>query len=348
MTGRLIGMAALASLLLAGPAAARTTTLEGDIGCAPIENPNVSGACLATTVAAYGGWSAWSRPDQATGEFRLVVRRPGGAVVLAPVAERAAPFDVSLGPSGGGVAAVYSHCVDPVALTGCSLALLRLDVAGARERSLAVPGGGSVHTPAIWDRQVAFLRRDVAGGGELPALPGRDPDRLFEWTIGGAVRSLPFPHRDGAPGVVGALALRGTEVAFTTDPAGEVPILGLWTQRPGAVPREVDIQTSGQGDVCTSTFLSPTFTGTDTLVALLRGCQPGVGDRLTRYDLRTGGAQWAQVPLGSDENNDVTSAVPVGGAVEWINDADLLRQDGLRWRALRLTRLPQGCSPTSC
>jgi len=340
----LVLLASSSSALAAGRA-----VLDRHIGCASINHPEVAGDCATTTIAAYRGWSAWSRADPVTGQFRLVVRHPGGAITTPPVGERAAPFDVQLGPSGGGVAAVYSRCADPIRLTGCSIRLIRLGVDGAHERTIAVPGGGSVHTPAIWDRQLAFLRRNVSGGGEDAGIPGRDPDRLFEWTIGGGAPAvLPFPKRFGSPGLISGLALRGTEVAFTTEPPAVISVLGLWTQTPGARPREIDNQTSGQGDICTSIFLSPTFVGPHTLDALLRGCQQDLGDRLTRYDLATGAAQQAEVRLGSDENDDVTAAVAVGGAAEWINDSDLFRQTGVRYRRIALEQLPQGCSPTSC
>lgn len=95
----------------------------------------------------------------------------------APIAERPAPFDVELGPSGSGVAAVYSRCADAATARGCHIAELELGVAGATERTLAPPGGGSVHEPAIWKNQIVFLRHNPAGGS-------RRPDNLFAWSIG--------------------------------------------------------------------------------------------------------------------------------------------------------------------
>ena len=56
---------------------------------------------------------------------------------------------------------------------------------GAVERSLAVPGGGSLHEPAIWERTLVFLRRNNAGGNEDYWHPrARLPDRMLSWQIG--------------------------------------------------------------------------------------------------------------------------------------------------------------------
>ncbi len=103
-----------------------------------------------STVAAYGGWAAWSRYDPATKAYALALRSPSGTISLAPVSERGAPFDIELGPEGSGVAAVYSRCSDIETLQGCHIYELKLGVAGAIEQMLAVPGS-SVHEPAIWD-----------------------------------------------------------------------------------------------------------------------------------------------------------------------------------------------------
>jgi hypothetical protein len=124
-----------------------------------------------STVAAYGGWAAWSRYDPATKAYALVLRSPSGSTSLAPIAERAAPFDVELGADGSGMAAVYSRCTDTERLRGCHIYELKLGVAGATEQRLAAPGS-SVHEPAIWDGLLVYLRRNP-GGGE------RRPDNLW-------------------------------------------------------------------------------------------------------------------------------------------------------------------------
>lgn len=89
------------------------------------------------SVAAYGGWAAWSRLDATTHSYALVLRSPRGAISLAPVTESASPFDVELGPSGSGVAAVYSRCTDSTTLQGCRILALHLGTSGATERVLA-------------------------------------------------------------------------------------------------------------------------------------------------------------------------------------------------------------------
>src|SRR5450631_2183110 len=151
-TARLAAAAGLLMLLPAGSAA-------GAAAPAVLDGAGVS-------VAAYGGWAAWSRSDTATGRFALVVRSPGGAISLPAVAESASPFDVELGPTGGsGVSAVYSRCASNKTRKGCHIAELSLGVAQAPERTLAPPGGGSDHQPAIWAGGLVFLRRNPAGAG---------------------------------------------------------------------------------------------------------------------------------------------------------------------------------------
>ncbi len=144
------------------------------------------------SVAAYGGWAAWSRADATTGHFALVTRSPQGAVSLPTVAESASPFDIELGPSAGtGVAAVYSRCADTVALKGCKVVELALGSAVASERTLVPPGGGSTHEPAIWNGGLAFLRRNPSGGS-------RRPDSLLVWKVGSRrVQALPLPSSRG-------------------------------------------------------------------------------------------------------------------------------------------------------
>src|SRR5580704_586588 len=174
-----------------------------------------------TMVAAYGGWAAWSRWDSATSAYALELHSPAGAISTAAVAERGAPFDVELGPSGSGVAAVYSRCSDTSTLRGCRIYELRLGVRGATEQMLAAPGS-SVHEPAIWRDRMVFLRRNP-GGGE------RRPDNLLEWRIGSSdARSVTLPSSQGRGsseagrwprGVTGAitgLTLDGGRIAYAT------------------------------------------------------------------------------------------------------------------------------------
>ena len=73
------------------------------------------------------------------------------------------------------MAAVYSRCADTGTLQDCHLAELPLGAAGATERMLAPPGGGSVHEPAIWNSRIVFLRRNAVGGSEDPLIPAANP-----------------------------------------------------------------------------------------------------------------------------------------------------------------------------
>ena len=62
-------------------------------------------------VAAYGGWEAWSRYDDATGRYTLVVAAPGQPAAPVGISTSSRPFDVSLGPDRNhNVAAVYQRC----------------------------------------------------------------------------------------------------------------------------------------------------------------------------------------------------------------------------------------------
>lgn len=118
------------------------------------------------SVSAYGGWAAWSRLDATTNRYALVLRSPQGTISPAPVAESGSPLDVELGPSGSGVAAVYSRCADGLGRQHCSMAELQLGTNAVTGHVLAPPGGGSNHEPAIWGNRVVFLHRNSAG----PAL----------------------------------------------------------------------------------------------------------------------------------------------------------------------------------
>src|SRR3954453_17489608 len=108
-----------------------------------------------TPLAAYGGWSAWSRTD-AGGRYVLQLRSPGGDVRDAPLPSSSAPWDVSLGPdAGGAVTAVYRRC----RARGCDVD--RLDVASGRTEPLRAVSSPSFDeaTPGIWRSTVVFTRR---------------------------------------------------------------------------------------------------------------------------------------------------------------------------------------------
>jgi glucose/arabinose dehydrogenase len=177
-----------------------------------------------TEVDAFGGWAAWSAFEQGAG-YRLVLRNPDGAIGAAPVAPRAVPFDVDLGPSeDGGVVAAYSRCAqEPDAYgaggillrtTGRRCDIFRLDPATGRETRLegASTESSSEFLPSIWRDSVAFARvfeSREGRRGDLPYLYVRPLD-------GGRSERQPGGSRGdgGLPGPTG-IDLYGRRMSFT-------------------------------------------------------------------------------------------------------------------------------------
>ena len=294
-------------------------------------------------VSAYGGWAAWSRPA-AAGGFELVDRSPGGAISIAPVAAKPRPFDVELGPSGGGVAAVFSVCPDGM----CHIELLRLGHAGATAQTLTIPGGGSLHEPAIWNDVVTFVRRNPGGGADNAQDPGRRPDLLYEWRIGApraVALALPTTRAAREPGTgnawpagltgtIDSLTVRGTEVAYsTTTGTADNPdfaMMALWLENAAGPPRLIDTTTGGAGNVCLPSFDSPVISG-PWLYAYLRACATsGNEDRFTRYGLDGRGAQTADHTFVRYSDDELSSVVPDGAGVDW-DDFGIQHLAHLRW-----------------
>jgi hypothetical protein len=302
------------------------------------------------SVAAYGGWAAWSRPDAVSGDYALVVRSPRGAISLPAVAESAAPFDVELGPAGGSdVAAVYSRCANDTARTGCHIAELRLGVAGTAERTLEPPGGGSDHEPAIWDGGLVFLRGNPSGGN-------RRPEDLLFWQIGGrSVKSLALPASRGAryggeswprglTGSITALTFNGKQVAYvTSNSVGTFGESTLWFEPLGGHPELIDQETGGAGNVCPPEFVSPVLAG-PWLYAYLHACDPSADphlDRLTRY--RHGEVERAAFTFIHFGDEPITSVVPDRASVDW--DADgVERLSTVGWRRIAAPVAQTFCS----
>jgi hypothetical protein len=114
-------------------------------------------------VAAYGGWAAWSRFDDATGRYALVLRQPGGAASAARLPSSSRPWDVSLGPDAdGNVVAVYRRC----GAKGCDVR--RYNTASGNDVRLSAVSSPDYDeaTPAIWRSTVVFTRR--IGGCDVP------------------------------------------------------------------------------------------------------------------------------------------------------------------------------------
>jgi hypothetical protein len=293
-------------------------------------------------VAAYGGWSAWSRADAVTKDYALVLRSPTGAISLAPIVERQAPFDVELGPSGSGVAAVYSRCSNTSTLRDCHIYELELGVTGANEEMLAVPGS-SVHEPAIWDGMLVYLRRNPGGGQ-------RRPDNLFRWRIGSAQAhsvALPVsrglsseeagPWPKGITGDITGLTLRGQQIAYATiSEAGSFGVASMWMQSTVGVPWLIDQVTSGASATCEHAFLSPTFLG-GWLYAYLHDCDPYANvaaDRWTRYSLTAHTAQRAKFTFVDTGDETIDAVVPDSGGVDWANESGLHRLLSVAWRTI--------------
>jgi hypothetical protein len=297
-------------------------------------------------VSAYGGWAAWSRSDPATGQFALVVRSPQGAISLPAVAERAAPFDVELGPSGGGgVAAVYSRCTDVKRLQGCQITELPLTATGAPERTLSPPGGGSNHEPAIWNRALVFLRRNPAGGS-------RRPERLYSWSIGaGRAQALALPVSRGfrgagqswpagLTGLITGLGFNGKQVGYvTSNTVGTFGLSTLWFQPLGRRAELIDQVTGGAGNICEPKFLSPVLAG-PWLYAYLHPCNAEL-DRLTRY--RHGQVQNAAYRFRLLDE-EISSAVIDGAGLDWDVEAQVEHLASVSWRTIKAPVADTFCS----
>lgn len=131
--------------------------------------PTITGVAPPTPIAAYGAQLVWSQPAS-NGQYQLVSRTGSGPVTPLPVATRAVPFDVDLGPtSSGGVYALYSRCTtepawDQVAMPpyylGKGCAIYKLDLASGQEvrYSKVNASNASQYWPTYWKGKVGFAR----------------------------------------------------------------------------------------------------------------------------------------------------------------------------------------------
>lgn len=203
-----------------GPAAPVARACEvGLIDRVPYADPDrkVAQVSRPTTmsVGPVGNWVAWSAYDKSTHRYRLMVRRPGGAILAAPVPPRSVPFDVELGlRTGGGTIAVYSRCrveprLDrrdrlPLPSTGRGCRLFRYDLGSSGEH--AIPGSGSRFLPSMWNGELAWA-----------ALGANDRAQLYLGSLDGrsTPRRLPSgPAGTGAGPGPRALVVSGSRVAF--------------------------------------------------------------------------------------------------------------------------------------
>jgi hypothetical protein len=165
----------LVLLAAAAPAAAEVRTV------AEVHTPTDRlGYATFPSVDAFGGRVAWSDYDSAARAWRLM-ERSGDVTHPVPVATRATPFDVDLGPDGrGGTRAVYSRCRRSCDLFAFSFTTGReTPIAGANSRADEV-------SPAAWGSRIAFVRtyRGRRGRFGLPtpylywrSLDGSGPSR---------------------------------------------------------------------------------------------------------------------------------------------------------------------------
>lgn len=338
-------------VLFAGSSGARGASdlvLDPLSNCGPALSSTIED-CQAPTIAEYGGWVAWSHSDAITGKFALMLRSPAGAILAAPVPERVAPFDVELGPSGGGVVAVYSRCSNTLTSQGCNIYELALSAPGASEVAVRIPGGGSVHEPAIWGDRMVLLRRDPSGGSESPIFSGHHPDSLFSWKIGSnRLRALALPGSQdakfawprGLAGVVSGLTFDGKQLAYSTRLVlRDEGVISLWRQGLDRSPELVDQTTSGGASVCGPDFLSPTVSG-GWLYSYFHACTTDgdvSADRWTRYRLGGHRTQRALVTFLRYPDESIFAVVPVVGGVVWDN-GEVRESTDVTWRSISLRR----------
>jgi hypothetical protein len=346
--------AGLAFASLAAASGAREpppVVLDPAAGCGPTLDTEDAEDCVPPTVAVYDGWSAWSRESQ-TG-FELVVRSPAGVISTPAVPDRAAPFDVGLGPDGSKVVAVFSRCTNALTDEGCALYELPLGVPGAGETAIPVPAssGASLHEPAIWDGTIVFLRRDAGGNEDVYDPHGGRPDSLFVWrTATRTVKALPLPRSRGTrssptelgwpkglTGVISGLTLHGSELAYTTTTgSGDFAMSTLWLEQVGQAPRLIDQVTAGAGNVCDPQFLPPVISG-GWLYAYLHDCPAGGGpisdDRFTRYSIGGERAERADYNFIHYIDDQIFAVAPLGvGAIWDAGSVELLPR--LDWRKI--------------
>jgi hypothetical protein len=302
-------------------------------------------------VSAYGGWAAWSHAVAASGasEYELMLRAPDGAVSQAPVPVSNGVFEVELGPAAGGVKAVYERCTDPARKRGCHVFALALGQPGASEHRLAIPGAGSDFRPAIWNGSLAFLRMNPTGGNHRP-------ENLYTWSLGSrSVRAVTLPASRGLRGSSGgrwpggltgeitSLAIGPAQLAYvTSNLVGSFGETTLWYEPIGGRPQLIDQQTSGAGNVCPPSFLSPVLAG-PWLYAYLHACVgPPSLDRLTRY--KRGSGQRARFTFVQGGDDEIGSVVPDGGGVDWADEGNVKHLASVAWRPIPLPVPQTFCS----
>jgi hypothetical protein len=247
------------------------------------------------------------------------------------------------------VGAVYQRCGEPKKLLGCAIYELALGVSGASEHRLAIPGGGSDVEPAIWKNRIVFARTNQGNA--------KRPDNLYTWTIGSAAaQAVALPSSQGArepeggghwpkglTGKITSLTIGPGQLAYVTSNLnGSLGETTLWYEPIGGRPELIDQETSGAGNVCSSSFLSPLISGA-WLYAYLHACDPSANpsfDRLTRY--KRGEAQRARYTFVHAGDDQLSSVVIDGAGVDW-DDEGVRRLASVAWK-----RIPLPVAQTFC
>jgi hypothetical protein len=239
-----------------------------------------------TPLAAYGGWSAWSRTD-AGGRYVLQLRSPGGDVRDAPLPSSSAPWDVSLGPdAGGAVTAVYRRC----RASGCDVD--RLDIVSGRTETLRAVSSPSFDeaTPAIWRSTVVFTRR--IRGCDVPYVKD----------VRSSAPSRRLLHARCVQTPAGQVSIRGSRILVSS-----VDLSGA--DEHGAGRKTSEIRRYGAGGGTSSVLLRQTFGEESNLFG-----QVGQDDRFA-WTVRTGIHQantFVRIPLGQGARQEVRAFRTLG------------------------------------
>ena len=213
-------------------------------------------------ISASGGRLVWS--EQLSARSYALTTQVGGRITRVPVAPRAVPFDVDLGPTADGhVAAVYSRCrgKEPAGPSGFGAPVFyergrgcdiyEFDFATGREQRVAQASSpvGNEAWPSLWRGRIAFERaydkRVAYPYLYVKALGSDRPSR----------RLRPGPRRAcgrGSCGVLGrahatGLDLHGRTLAFSWTYGGfeEGLATDVWLDGLGGAHRRVDHENGG-------------------------------------------------------------------------------------------------------
>jgi hypothetical protein len=226
---------ALAALIVVLVALSAATPGRADFTLAKVARP--------TPVATWTDrrpvtFMAWSEFDPASGGYRLTVRHVHlNQTEPVPIAPRAVPFDVDLGPGPGGtVVATYSRCareptlqggfaVLPIWASGRGCDLYQFDFTSGTETKLAWASSprASEFLPSTWRGRVAFARVYEGREGRRGIYP-----YLYTRRVGGKRSSKRQPGGPrGNTGLPGPTALdlygRRLTLAWTRSTGGLQP-----------------------------------------------------------------------------------------------------------------------------